>query len=199
MVKRIETKTTGGRNGGIHDTRQYKKACDMLDHHSFTNGQLWHMVVINLKPEDRFKEDREAHEAALQLVADKLRDSGMPVEYKTAYELCPTKGFHRHCYLLIEAKDHKPAGLLRYRPDGWLVETLSRYGLGFYLARPQNAVHRTSNGRQKKYAYVPKTPGAVLDDCKEWISYPFKLRTKEGVAAPIYSSSRKKAKQATTN
>jgi hypothetical protein len=198
MVKRIETTTTAGRNRGMHDTRQYKKACAMLDNHTFTNAQLWHMVVTNKDDKDekdRFREDRYAHEQALQQVADKLRDSGMEVEYKAAYELCPTKGFHRHVFFLIEAKDHKPAGILRYRPNGWLVETMARYGFGFYLAPPKNAIHRTRKGRQKKYAYVPKTPGAMLDDCKDWIGYPFKNRTKDGVAAPIYSSSRKKAKK----
>lgn len=201
MPKRIVTTVTeGGRNGGIHNIKAYKKACLMLDSNPFTNAQLWHMVVTNKDEADRFKEDRDSHEEALQQVADKLRDSGMPVQYKTAYELCPDKGFHRHIFFLIESKDHKPAGILRYRPNGWLVETMTRYGLAFYLAPPGNAIHRTRKGHQKKYAYVPKTPGAMLTDCKDWISYPFKVRTKEGVAAPIYSSSRTKtAKTRTVN
>lgn len=190
MPKKIETKVTGGMNGGIHDTRAYKKACMMLDH-NYTHGQLWHMTLIPLPDSSPTRED---FEVALDRVAEKLRDSGMPVQYKTAYELCPKKGFHRHCYMLIEAKDHKPAGILRYRPNGWIVEMLKGHGLGFYIAPPQNAIHRTRKGHQKKYAYVPKTPGAALDDCKEWISYPYKVRTKAGVAAPIYSGSRIKTK-----
>lgn len=196
MGKKIETTTTAGHNLGIHDTKAYKKACDMLDNHTFTNAQLWHMVVTNLKAEDRFNEDRKAHEQALQQVVDKLRDSGMEVKWKAAYELCPTKGFHRHIFLLIESKEHKPAGILRYRPDGWLVKHLAGYGLGFHLARPKNAIHCTSKGYPKKYAYVPKTPGPMLEDCKDWISYIYKVRTKADVAAPIYSSSRKKATKA---
>lgn len=196
MPAKITTSVTEGWNEGIHDVRQYKRACKMLDSHTFTNAQLWHMVVTNKEPKDRFKEDREAHEAALQQVADKLRDSGMPVQYKTAYELCPDKGFHRHVFFLIEAKDHKPAGILRYRPGGWLVETMARYGFGFYLAPPNRPIHRTKKGYQKKYAYVPKTPGPVLDDCKDWLSYAFKNRTKAGVASPVYSGSRNRARKA---
>lgn len=190
MPKKIETRVTGGINGGIHDTRAYKNACNML-HHNYVNAQLWHMTLIPLPHSFPSRKD---FEVALTRVVEKLRDSGMPVQFKAAYELCLQKGFHRHCYMLIEAKDHKPAGILRYRPNGWLVEMLKEHGLGFYIAPPQNAIHRTAKGHQKKYAYVPKTPGAALDDCKEWLSYIFKVRTKAGVDAPIYSSSRVKTK-----
>lgn len=188
MGKRITTKVTGGGNGGIHDTKAYKKACHMLTNHTFTNAQLWHMVLTG-------STDRGDYEVVLDRIAEKLRDSGMPVVYKTAYELCPEKGFHRHVFFIIEAKKHKPAGILRYRPNGWLVNLLKEHGLGFYIAPPRNPIHLTRKGLPKKYAYVPKTPGPMLDDCLDWISYAFKKRTKEGVAAPVYSGSRKRAKK----
>lgn len=190
MPKRIETKVTSGRNGGVHCTKSYKKACSWIDSHSFNNAQLWHLVMTG-------SADREAYESALDRIVERLRDAGMETEYKAAYELCPEKGFHRHCFLLIDAKEHKPAAILRYRETGWLVNTLNRFGLKFHIAPPKGSVHLTRNGKQKKYAYVPKTPGAVLDDCKQWISYAFKTRTKAGVEAPIYSSSRKRKTKAT--
>lgn len=190
MPKRIVTKVTSGRNGGIHCTKSYKNACKWLDGHTFANGQLWHIVL-------KGSPDREAYESALDRLVERLRDAGMDTEYKAAYEQCPKKGFHRHCFLLIEAQDHKPAAILRFKENGWLVTTLKRFGLTFYIAPPRNPIHLTRKGKQKKYAYVPKTPGPMLDDCKVWLSYAFKNRTKAGVDAPIYSSSRKRTVKAT--
>jgi len=193
MPKRIETTVTAGRNGGIHDTKSYKKACNWLDTHTFTNAQLWHLVLTPHKDKTLGTPTRNDFETALDRLAEKLRDAGMPTEYKAAYEQCPTKGFHRHCFLLIDASKHKPAAVLRWKENGWLVDMLKGFKLGFYLARPQGDIHLTRKGKSKKYAYVPKTPGPMLDDCKVWVSYIYKCRTKEDVAAPIYSSSRKRA------
>lgn len=44
--------------------------------------------------------------------------------------------------------------------------------------------------------YVPKKAGEKLEDAKQWLSYAYKARSKEGVQGSIYSSSRKKAKKA---
>lgn len=191
MPRKIETVATGGRNGGIDNVKEYRKACNMLTNHTFTNAQLWHMVLV-WKEQGKSVQDREAFATATDRIVEKLRDSGMPVEFKAAYELCPKKGFHRHIYFVIEAKEHKPAGLLRFRPNGWLVKMLDEHGLGFHLARPKNPIHKTGKGFPKKYAYVPKTPGPMLDDCLDWISYIYKRRTKEGVEGSRYSSSRRK-------
>lgn len=185
MTKKLTTKVTEGRNGGIHCVRSYRKATQWLDFHTFTNAQLFHLVL-------KGSDNRQDYEDALDRLCEKLRDSGMPVEWRAAYELDPAKGFHRHVFLLIEAKDHKPLAILKFKEGGWLVEMLKRYGLEFYIAPPRGAIHLTSEGKAKSYAYVPKTPGAMLDDCKEWLSYAYKARSKEDVAGPVYSSSRKK-------
>jgi len=189
MPKKIETTVTAGRNGGIHDVRQYKQACKWIEEHTFTNAQLFHMVF-------KGSDNRRDYETALDRLCEKLRDSGMPVEWRAAYEQDPAKGFHRHVFLMIEAKDHKPLAILHYREGGWLVEMLKAYGLEFHIAPPAGLIHRTGTGKQKSYAYVPKKPGAMLDDCKNWLSYIFKVRSKEGVEGPVYSSSRKRAKKA---
>jgi hypothetical protein len=188
MPKKIVTTVTAGRNGGIHCTKSYKKATDWLDSHTFTNAQLWHVVF-------KGSDNRADYEDALDRLCEKLRDTGMEVEWKAAYEIDPMKGFHRHVFLMIEAAKHKPSAIIQYREGGWLVEMLKKHGLTFYIAPPRGEIHLTSIGKQKKYAYVPKKPGAKLSDCKEWISYIYKARSKEGVQGPIYSSSRKKAKK----
>lgn len=195
MSKKTTTTVTKTRNGGIHDVRAYRKACQWLDNHTFTNGQLWHVVFKGSNGVENL--NREDYTVALDRLCEKLRDAGMPVEWKAAYEQCPTKGHHRHVFLLVEATDRKPVGIIRNRKGGWLTNMLAGFNLECWVARPQNAIHKTRKGHPKRYAYVPKTPGAMLDDCKEWLSYAFKARTKEGVVGPIYSSSRKKAKKAT--
>lgn len=185
MPKKIETKVTAGRNGGIHCTKSYKKATAMLLTHTFTNAQLWHVVL-------KGSQTRDDYETALQTLCEKLRDAGMETEWKACYEMDETKGLHRHVFLLIEAAKHKPSAILQYRVDGWLVGMLKKRGLEFYIAPPQNLIHWTGTGKRKKYAYVPKKPGPMLDDCLEWISYAYKARSKEAVVGEIYSSSRKK-------
>lgn len=189
MGKKIETTVTAGRNGGIHDVRRYMQAVKWLTTHTFTNGQLWHIVF-------KGSDNRDDYKAALDRLCEKLRSLDMEVEWRDAFELCPTKGFHRHVFLLIEAAVRKPASILRYRVGGWLVDMLKRYNLTFHLSPPKSAIHHTSKGYPKKYAYVPKNPGPVLDDCTNWLSYIYKVRSKEGVIGSIYSSSRKKATKA---
>lgn len=196
MTRKTTTTVTEGRNGGIHDQRAYRKACQWLDNHTFTNAQLWHVVF---KGRDKVENtNRDDYETALDRLCEKLRDAGMAVEWRAAYEQCPTKGFHRHVFLLVEAAQRKPVGIIRNREGGWLTEMLAGFNLECWVARPQADIHKTRKGHPKRYGYVPKTPGPMLDDCKSWLSYAFKERTKEGVAAPIYSSSRKKAKKTTT-
>lgn len=189
MGKKITTTVTAGRNGGIHDVRRYKAACKWIKEHTFSNAQLWHMVF-------KGSSDRKMYQAALDRLCEKLRDSGMEVEWRAAYEMDPIKGFHRHVFLLIEAAKHKPVAILRFKEGNWLTEMLKRHGLQFYISNPKSPVHLTRKGKPKKYAYVPKKAGAVLDDCTNWLSYIFKVRSKEGVEGSIYSSSRKKAKKA---
>ncbi|WP_208092500.1 hypothetical protein, partial [Escherichia coli] len=87
-----ETKVTSGRNGGIHCTKSYKKACNWIDGHSFSNAQLWHVVLIPSRDKDAHTPTRGDYETALDRLVERLRDAGMPTEYKAAFEQCPTKG-----------------------------------------------------------------------------------------------------------
>jgi hypothetical protein len=185
LPKKITTSVTTGKNEGIHSTKQYKQTCEWLDNHNYTNAQLWHVVLTGT-------DDREKYEVVLNRLLEKLRDNGVPCSSKSAYELCPTKGFHRHVLILAEAKAHQPIAIINPRKDGPLAKLCSSHGVGFYIAEPTNKMHWTKDGKPKSYMYVPKKPGPVLEDCKNWASYIFKNRTKEGVAAPIYSSSRER-------
>lgn len=191
MSKRIETTVTAGRNGGIHDTRSYKKACQWLDGHTFTNGQLWHVVF-------KGSASREDYTYALDTLCEQLRDAGMAVEWRAAYEVDDKKGLHRHVFLLIEAELHKPHAIIQWNdhtPTPFM-RLMAKRGISFYIAAPEGVIHRTAEGKQQKYAYVPKKAGPKLDDCKNWLSYIYKVRSKEGVVGEIYSSSRKRTRKA---
>jgi len=193
MAKKLTTGATGGINGGIHDVRAYRKACHWIENHTFTNAQLFHVVFKGL---DKIENaNRDDYETALDRLCEKLRDLGMAVEWRAAYEVDDTKGFHRHVFLLVEAAFRKPIGILRHRKGGWLTEMLAGFNLEPWIARPRGDIHKTRKGHPKRYAYAPKTPGAMLEDCKDWLSYIYKVRSKAGVVGNIYSSSRKKAKK----
>ena len=182
---------TAGINGGIHCTRNYKKACDWLDNHTFTNGQLWHVVF-------KGSESREDYEYAVNTLRDMLTDAGMAVEWRAAYEVDDTKGLHRHVFLLVEAKEFKPHTIIQWNdhtPTPFM-RLMTKRGISFYIASPAGTVHRSALGNRPKCAYVPKKAGPKLEDCKNWCSYIYKVRSKAGVVGEIYSSSRIRARKA---
>lgn len=182
---------TAGINGGIHCTRSYKKACQWLDNHTFANGQLWHVVFKD-------SEKREDYEYALNTLCEHLRDAGMAVEWKAAYEVDEKKGLHRHCFLLVEAELHKPHAIIQWNDETPtpFMRLMVKRGISFYIASPAGIVHRSALGNRPKCAYVPKKASPKLEDCKNWCSYIYKVRSKAGVVGEIYSSSRIRARKA---
>lgn len=168
-------------NGGNHSPVNYRKAKQMLLTHPYTLGRLYHIVLTG-------SEDRKVYRKAVELLCKQLRTNGMPCRYKACYERDKFKRFHKHIFLLIEAKDFHPDTIIHYRKGHWLTEMLAGLKLGFKIAPPQDPMHQVA-GKQVNYAYVPKKAGAKLDDCLVWISYLTKVRSKAGVEGQIYTGS----------
>ncbi|MBB6135985.1 hypothetical protein HD842_004162 [Massilia aurea] len=192
MTKRTTTKTTDTlKNGGIHSVRHYKAACDWINTHTFINAQLWHIVLFG-------STDRASYQKALDRLLELLRDAGMRVEWRAAYEYDSEKeshkALHRHVFLMIEASTHKPIAILNNKAGATgLRAKLALYGVKFHIAPPGDdlGIH----GGQP-YMYVPKKEGVKRHDCREWIAYIYKVRSKAGVVGTIYSASRNRATKA---
>ena len=153
----------------------------MLLTHPYTLGLLYHIVLTG-------SEDRKTYRKAVELLCKELRSKGMPCRYKACYEKDKFKRFHKHVFLLIEAKDFHPDTIIHYRKGHWFTEMLAGLKLGFKIAPPQDSMHQVA-GKQVNYAYVPKKAGAKLDDCLVWISYLTKVRSKAGVEGQVYTGS----------
>ena len=180
MTKKTET-IIHKANGGNHSPVNYRKHKDMLLAHPYALGLLYHIVLTG-------SEDRKVYRKAVELLCKQLRINGMPCRYKACYERDKFKRFHKHIFILIEAKDRHPDTIIHYRKGHWMTEMLSGLGLGFKIAQPQDPIHYVS-GKQVNYAYVPKKAGPKLDDCLVWISYLTKVRSKTGVDGQIYTAS----------
>jgi len=180
MTKKVETSIHIA-NGGNHSPVNYRKAKEMLHPHPYRLGYLYHIVLTG-------SEDRKVYRKAVELLCKELRKNGMPCRYKACYELDKFKRFHKHVFILIEAKDFHPDTIIHYRKGHWFTEMLKGLGLGFKIAEPKDEMHQVA-GKKVNYAYVPKKAGAKLDDCLLWISYLTKVRSKEGVTGQVYTGS----------
>ena len=180
MTKKLETDIHRA-NGGNHSPVNYRKAMNMLTTHPYSNGRLYHIVFTH-------SEDRTVYRKAVELLCKELRARGMPCRYKACYELDKFKRFHKHVFILIEAKDCDPDTLIHFKEGDWFTEMTKELGIQFKIAEPTNEIHRVA-GKQVNYAYVPKKAGVKLDNCLVWISYLTKVRSKAGVIGQIYTGS----------
>jgi hypothetical protein len=179
MIK-ITTPVTD-KNGGIHSVRHYRAAMEMLQNHPYKHGRLYHLTLTG-------SEDKAVYRKVLDALCKKLRTNKMPVMWKACYERDAKKRFHQHIYLLIEANDRHPDSVMHYRKGNFLESLTTDNGLAFTIAQPDNPMHYVA-GKQVNSMYVPKTPCARLDDALVWISYLYKMRSKEDVGTQIYTSS----------
>ncbi|CAN7417749.1 hypothetical protein [Massilia sp. LjRoot122] len=180
MTKKLETRIHRA-NGGNHSPVNYRKHKNMLLTHPYAIGLLFHIVLTG-------SEDRATYRKAVELLCKQLRAKGMPCRYKACYERDKWKRFHKHIFLLIEAKDTHPNSIIHYSTTGWFTKMLKGMGLGFNICSPEDIMHYVG-GKKVNYAYVPKKAGSKLEDCCEWISYLTKVRSKAGVEGQIYTGS----------
>jgi len=181
MIKITTPITEKKENGGMHSVVNYRKAMDMLTHHPYKIGRLYHLTLTG-------SEERTTYRKVLERLCKELRTKGMPVMWKACYERDEKKRFHMHVFLLIECHNRHADSLMHYQKDNFLDRITKNNGLAFTIAQPDNPMHYVA-GKKVNSMYVPRKPGPVLDDALCWISYLFKARSKEGVEGQIYTSS----------
>ena len=180
MSKKLSTPITDA-NGGMHSPVNYRKAMNMLKTHPYANGRLYHIVLTG-------SEDRKVYQQVVELLCKELRANKMPCRYKACYERDKWKRFHMHIFLLIESEEVNPDSILHYMEGHFFTELTKALKVKFTIAEPDNPIHHVA-GKQVNYAYVPKKASPKLDDCLVWISYLYKVRSKEGVSGQIYTAS----------
>lgn len=180
MSKKLET-IIHRANGGNHSPVNYRKHMNMLLDHPYSIGLLYHIVFTG-------SEDPKVYRKSVELLCKQLRAKGMPCRYKACYERDKFKRFHKHVFILIEAKESHPDTIIHFRKGHWFTKMMESLGLGFKIAQPHDLMHLVG-GKKVNYAYVPKKASSKLEDCLVWISYLTKVRSKEGVGCQVYTGS----------
>jgi hypothetical protein len=184
-MKKEETSITLA-NGGMHNQEQYKLMKDMLDTHSYMRARLYHLVMMN-------SNQVSPYQAALKAIVRKLKLNKIDCKWKACIEIDEVKGLHMHVFILCEAFYFDSGKILNHSPsdkNGWLLEMMQKRELTYKIAAPTSPLHWSKAGKQLQYARL-NTPER-LADCKLWISYLVKKRSKPEDIAQIYFSSRSK-------
>lgn len=185
---RRETTAILEKNEGMHNQKAYRRGKAMLEGHGYTHPRLYHLVLMVGDFEGSADGLIERFLKAVRMIALKLRSKNCASRWRGAVELDDEKGLHLHVFILVNNAFSPVAALLNTEVNGWLRTSLTRHGLRFYIAPPQNKMHLTENGKQQLYA--APTKGDKLTDCLEWLSYIYKARSKPDDIRTIYHSSR---------
>ena len=184
-MKKEETAITLA-NEGMHNQEIYKLMKEMLDTHTFKRGRLYHLVIMGsnqIKP----------YQEALKAIVRKLKLNKIDSKWKACIEIDEVKGLHMHVFILCEAFYFDSGKILNHSPsdkNGWLLEMMQKRELTYKIAAPASPLHWTKVGKQLQYGRL-NTPER-LADCKLWISYLVKARSKPEDISQIYYSSRNK-------
>ena len=165
-------------NGGMHSQKAYRKMKDMLINNRYKAPRLYHLVLMG-------SEQTKDYQAAMKALCLELRRWDMPCQWKGCVEVDENKGLHFHAFILVEAKHRNPCSVLNHNAQDWLNVMMQKRGLTYYLAPPQNPIHRTGLGKKLNYATLA---GEKLADCLVWISYLAKRRSKANLPRIYFGS-----------
>jgi hypothetical protein len=180
------------RNGGLHRSRALARVLSMLEGHGFARPRLYHLVVLDHAAESSCSVQR--FQGVIKGLCRMLRGEGIPVRWRAAIERDDEKGLHCHVFFLVNdvgmINPCKIFNAKRYGPQALLGGMLAKRFMDFYLAPPQNPIHRVGGTREGDRVNYATLAGPKLDDCKEWVSYLVKTRSKPDDLRTIYLSSR---------
>lgn len=181
-----------GRNGGLHDSRALRRVVSMLDDHGFARPRLYHLVLLDDIAESPASVRR--FQDAIQALCRILRGEGIPVRWRAAFERDDEKQLHCHVFFLVNdvgmINPCKIFNAHRDCPQALLANMLTKRSMDFHLAPPKADMHRVGGTREGARVNYATLAGAKLDDCKEWVSYLVKSRSKPDDLRTIYLSSR---------
>lgn len=182
---KIEETAITRANGGIHSKRALLRLQGMIAENEFISPRLYHLIFMGsqtIKP----------YQDALKALCFELRRKGMPCEWRACAEDEKDKGLHVHIFMLVESRYVPVCGFINHRRAGWLNLMMQRRSLTYHIAPPKNKMHLSKKGKQLRYATLA---GDKREDCKNWISYLAKARSKCPDIKQTYFSSRNSPRQ----
>jgi hypothetical protein len=173
------------KHGGIHNQRRFKAGVAMLEFasQSFRRPQLCHIVFTGT--------DRKTYQLAIKRLIRALDAKGIRNRHKAAYESDELKGDHLHLMLVLEHLDDGPNlfNVIDIGSKSLLSQAIDPLkdisAIKFYIC--------TARSTKSRFLAITKTKYDNLNDAVEWLSYIYKVRSKEGVGPTVYMSSREKA------
>ncbi len=171
----------------MHSVRAYHKAIAMLHGHDFGKARLYHLGMTD-EISGAYSEKPDRLLKMIKRITRKLNHIGVKYRWRACFEHDLTKSHHMHVFFLVEdtSEAKNPDEIFNTTPTNWLRKTFDKHVMGFSINKPKNSIHWTSKGKQKNYALI-STP-EKLDDCKHWISYLVKKRSKLEVGQVYFSS-----------
>ena len=202
--KWITDVTSGNRNGGIHRQEEFKKAVEMLTHcaHNLPNARLFHVCLTG--------GDVVAYQLVIKRLCRALKGQDVTTRYRAGIENDQTKGLHCHLFIVLSSKDQQTARHITttdsskrggMASDSTLLKAIKHTRtecptLAYSVMMPKrpNSNPSPDGSPPKRVAFLQfnQTNQAFFDNVVEWMSYAYKARSKEGIAACYLSDKQNK-------
>lgn len=163
-------------NNGLHSERALETAHEILKYNDLRQPVLYHLVFTG-------SESFAVYQATIKALVRRLRLYGCRTEYFGAFENEPLKGLHAHCFFLIETSKKMPGKIMNINDGEYLHKLIASKAVlkanngqplnRVHIAKPKNPMHGGS--------FFARPVDDKLENCLEWCSYIYKLRSKHGV------------------
>jgi hypothetical protein len=188
--RRWVTRTTGGRNGGLHRQEEFRKGVRMMEHCAahFRNPRLFHICFTGA--------DVPVYQLVMRRFCRALQAEGVQYKYKAAVEEDADKGLHCHVMMVLgcEFQTHRfitsvdEAGKVENESTlrKAVRHTLDDCSLLDYRVNPprfQKSLRRVA------FIQFCQSNQRDFDEAVEWMSYIYKARSKPE-SGTVYFSDR---------
>ena len=185
--------TSGNGNGGIHRQEEFKKAVEMLTTcaHHLPNPRMFHVCLNG--------GDRAVYQLVIKRLQKALKLQGVISRYKAGIENDQTKGLHCHLFIVLSSPNKQTARHITTTDsskrggmanDSTLLKAIKHTrtecpALAYSVMMPKrpncNPSPDGSPPKRVSFLQFNQTNQAFFDNVVEWMSYAYKVRSKEGI------------------
>lgn len=171
------------KHGGIHNQKKFKEAVTMIEYASehFRRPNLCHICFTNA--------GLKTYLAVVKRICRSLSNFGIRYRYKAAVENDSVKGEHFHLMLVVEHKNKRLHGLINNQPTSMLG-----CAVGFFQdSSPVRYRVCQSRYSGDTFLHITKTMYEPFNEAIEWLSYIYKVRSKQNSGVTYFSSRTKQS------